>query len=515
MTERSVQIWFQNRRAKIKMIAKRSIETGENCDAIPESMRQYLAMQFDPNKPGARDLFGRTSGLGGYGSGGHSSESTHSGKIVIHHFTCRSLTIGTWRRVGQNAMDLVIFYSPEKATMTYYINNDSAGYKIEYPFSYIKNITLESGDQAPNPNGTPPRPAGLVVELNRPPLFYMDSSNSGGFYQCGDFTEDQQASQVMVHHLGGHPKVLSVQLAKLVSLESFQNRLAFNNYAMSAPVSPQVIDRPASQPDCLGPVNMGMYQDGAVGVNYQAIRGHKRQRSRSVPAAVDFSALQAQMPAYHVQQPSTQFTPPDSSVFAPVPQSAHPVGTNLRVDTSSVYGMDFRSYPMSAPVTASPTDFASPSFFTTGATSEPIPVVANFAPQYNVPYVSPPPMVDPSKVIPQSTSPMPDMSHADPLIADQSPPLSTMHPSTSADMFALGAEHQSNFSDDGLMLSEMYAKQNLNLSVPSPVAMNDPGFEVAMSGLPDQTSPVVTQGDYQGMMMPFETVDPTTLAGGS
>lgn len=72
---------------------------------------------------------------------------------VISHFTCRSLTVGNWRRIGQNAMDLVIFYSPDKACMTYYINNDSAGYKIEYPFAYIKNITLETGDSGPGPNG--------------------------------------------------------------------------------------------------------------------------------------------------------------------------------------------------------------------------------------------------------------------------------------------------------------------------------------------------------------------------
>ncbi len=31
-------------------------------------------------------------------------------------------------------MDLIIFYSPDKCTMTYYINNEQAGYKIEYPF---------------------------------------------------------------------------------------------------------------------------------------------------------------------------------------------------------------------------------------------------------------------------------------------------------------------------------------------------------------------------------------------
>ena len=203
-------------------------------------------------------------------------------------------------------MDLVIFYSPEKSTMTYYINNDSAGYKIEYPFSYIKNISLEPGDQVHNPNGAPSRPGGLVVELNRPPLFYMDSSNSGGFYQCGDFTEDQQASRVMIHHLGGHPKVLSVQLAKLVSLESFQNRLAFNtHYAVSAPVSPHNIHRPASQPNHFVQPQLPMYRDNHLTVNALP-RGHKRQRSRSVPVAVDFSMFRAPMAPFQAPQQQQQ-----------------------------------------------------------------------------------------------------------------------------------------------------------------------------------------------------------------
>lgn len=56
------------RRAKIKNIAKRSIESGEDCDSIPDSMRQYLAMQaYGPGKGLPGSLLGR----GGmpYGSG--------------------------------------------------------------------------------------------------------------------------------------------------------------------------------------------------------------------------------------------------------------------------------------------------------------------------------------------------------------------------------------------------------------------------------------------------------------
>ncbi|EAU39353.1 hypothetical protein ATEG_00707 [Aspergillus terreus NIH2624] len=506
MTERSVQIWFQNRRAKIKMLAKKSIETGEGCDSIPESMRQYLAMQFDPNKPGARDPFGRTGAFGPNGAYPH--DSAPSGKVVIHHFTCRSLTIGSWRRIGQNAMDLVVFYSPEKACMTYYINNDSAGYKIEYPFAYIKNITLESGDQTAQPNGAPPRPGGLIVELNRPPLFYMDSSNSGGFYQCGDFTEDQQASQLLVHHLGGHPKVLSVQLAKLVSLESFQNRLAYNNFAMSAPMSPPFIQRPASQPNQFAPAFVGMYAENPATLSLQqAARGHKRQRSRSVPVAVDFSAMQTPM-SYHMQNPS-QFSQPDSGIFAPVPQSTHPLAVNLRIDTSAPYGFDPRGHPMSAATTNSPSDFASPSLFSTGPPGESTPVATNIHPQFNMPFVSPP--VDSSTLATQAASPYSTVSHADPMIADQSPPMTNMH--ASQEMYGLSNEHQPHFADENMSMSGMFPKHNMNFSVPTTMDVGGNTFDLPIQTLSNHPSPGV-QGDYQSMT-PLENVDPNTLAPGA
>lgn len=434
--------------------------------------------------------------------------------VVIHHFNCRSLTIGSWRRVGQNAMDLVIFYSPDKACITYYINNDSAGYKIEYPFSSIKNITLESGEGSPNSNGIPPRPAGLVIELNRPPNFFMDSSNSGGFYQCGDFTEDQQASQIMMHHLGGHPKVLSVQLAKLVSLESFQNRLmpvAFDMgmnmppaMAASAPVSPN-INRPSSQPS-----QLPVFQENPYAMGFPGARGHKRQRSRSVPAAIDVSMFHQPMPSFHIQHPSQQFVP-DPNIFQPIPQYQNPqqnLGPNLRIDTSSQYGMEFRNpYPMSATTTASPSDYASPGLYGTGAPSENGMTAASFNTPYSMPFLSPSPMVDPSNMIPPSVSPLSSVSHHEPMIADQSPPLNGMHRSASADMFQFPHhDHSSAISDDGLMLSEMYSKQNLNMHVATPEG-STPGMQMY-----DFSEP---QGSSDGMdlpdLMPFETIDPANL----
>lgn len=99
-------------------------------------------------------------------------------------------------------MDLIIFYSRDKACMTYCINYAKPALRSSTHFLYIKNMYLKIGDAEMGNSG------GLVVELNRPPNFFIDSSGSG--------TEDQQASAVMLHHLCGHPKVLSDQLANLV-----------------------------------------------------------------------------------------------------------------------------------------------------------------------------------------------------------------------------------------------------------------------------------------------------------
>lgn len=474
MTERSVQIWFQNRRAKIKNIAKRSIESGEDCDSIPDSMRQYLAMHAYGPKP----MGGMPGQPFPYNNGGLMlNTDTTSGKTVIQHFHCRSLSIGTWRRVGQSTMDLVIFYSPEKACITYYIHNDAAGYKIEYPFAWIKNISLEQGDVQSAVEGASQRSGGLIVELTRPPKFYMDSSGSGGFYECGDFTEDQQASRIFIHHLGGPSKVLSGQLAKLVSLESYQNRHHLfdpNSFGVaSAPVSP-VGHRPASQPNHMvhphHQMNFLAPDPNAGLMGPPAPRGHKRQRSRSVPAAIDFSMIRQPMPSFLIQHES-QSTPTaqEPALFAPQPQYAHQPNfapgpaPGLSIDTSATYGMDLRfAGPMSATTVNSPSEFGTPAFYSG-------PGEAPHHPQVSTPYNNGFLAVDQAAMIGTTNTPLSMASGGDPVIADHSPPLHGLGRSQSADVFGTPGDN-SQFGDDGLYLSESFNKQ---LALPFRSPMND------------------------------------------
>lgn len=499
MTERSVQIWFQNRRAKIKLLAKKSLETGEDIDSIPESMRQYLAMQaMESGKGLGGPYMGRTS-LMPYRSMMLGGDHGGQGKVLIHHLTCRSLSVGKWTRVGQNMMDLIIFYSPEKCTMTYYINNDQAGYKIEYNFNAIKNIYLE------NSEGDGGKMGGIVIELNRPPSFFMDSSpNSNGFFQCGDFTEDQQATQCFTHHLGGNPKVLSGQLAKLVSLETFINRHNPNPFdqvhglSVSAPVSPT--PRPSSQPNFAHP-HVGMFQEQQWGIGqmHSGMRapgpGHKRQRSRSVPMAVDLSMLQTPMPSFYIQHPGeTQGHPHNpNNIYAPVPQQPHQlggVGPNLRIDTQASYGMDMRQYPMSA--TTAPSEYAaSPSFFSQAPENTPLPA-SNFNTPYGSSFLSPMPQ---SANLVHSGSPLSYASHGDPAIVEQSPPPMGMIPrSASADIYPMG---ESAISDDGSSLNEMYSKHTINL----PMHPHSPAYHE--NGQADLD---------MNQLVQFDTVDPSSLS---
>jgi hypothetical protein len=72
-----------HRRAKIKNIAKKSIENGDDCNDIPESMRRYLALQaMESGKALGQSLLGRGNGsMAPYGGGMLLNTDTSSSKV--------------------------------------------------------------------------------------------------------------------------------------------------------------------------------------------------------------------------------------------------------------------------------------------------------------------------------------------------------------------------------------------------------------------------------------------------
>lgn len=243
-------------------------------------------------------------------------------------------------------------------------------------------------------------------------------------------------------------------------------------------------------------------------------RGHKRQRSRSVPVAVDFSLLRRPVPPFliqppqHMQQPGPMAPPQpmqDPTIFAPVPQHHHnaafaqaPVGPNLSIDTSASYGMDFRAQfaaPMSATTLNSPSDFGTPAFFNSAPPTDHMPQHV-FSTPYNNSFLS----IDPAAMIGTSNTPISFIS-GDPVIADQSPPFSGIGRSQSADIFSTPGEHPS-LSEDSLSL-DAYSK-SMNTPFRSP--LGDHSTNHYMSTLSEETfsfqSPPPTS---HKMDLPFRT----------
>jgi hypothetical protein len=123
---------------------------------------------------------------------------------------------------------------------------------------------------------------------------------------------------------------------------------------------------------------------------------------------------------------------------------------------------------MSATTANSPSEYGTPAFFTSGPPTDNVPA-SNFGHHYNIPPYLHTPMGPPPHSA-ASASPMPSMGHPDPVIANQSPPLSSFGRDNSGDMYPMS--HDNGMSDE-LQLSDLYAKQTLNLPFRSPIDEND------------------------------------------
>ncbi|KAI8584860.1 hypothetical protein BDZ88DRAFT_401755, partial [Geranomyces variabilis] len=253
MTERSIQIWFQNRRAKVKLMQKRAAQQVAQQEHVKRRQSlfaqtygmgygQFGAPQLIQPRPTPTPMDGTTTTpvttAMPYAGGRQpphmalqrpmrprqNSEPIRPPQHVIQSWlaspatpspaaqctsflTADSLTIGTWRRLPVAAGDLAVtIISDDLAgtggTIRYEIADGPSRFKIEVPLSTVLAAALEPVDAFR---------AQLVLDVSMPPMFFMETGRTPTWTQCRDFTQGKQGTCCLRHVVRGEPATLAAQ----------------------------------------------------------------------------------------------------------------------------------------------------------------------------------------------------------------------------------------------------------------------------------------------------------------
>ncbi|KAF8651001.1 hypothetical protein AX16_004987 [Volvariella volvacea WC 439] len=186
MGERQTQIWFQNRRAKAKQLAQKGIvEPITTPSTIPPVLTPSLEAELQA--------------------------LIHEDKAVTL-IPCSDLSVGKWRRIAASGHDLLGYFSESDKMLSWFIQSGGHAFKMEVHWDQILeadflNVTPGMGH--------------AKFRLKASPSFFLESivRNYNGkplrlWRRCADWTEDQQASQIMMHEVTG----AAIYLSNLVDL---------------------------------------------------------------------------------------------------------------------------------------------------------------------------------------------------------------------------------------------------------------------------------------------------------
>ncbi|KZV64727.1 homeobox-domain-containing protein [Peniophora sp. CONT] len=186
MQERQTQIWFQNRRAKAKLLDGKVKGKDSTPPQTPPELRQGFEVDLQ-------------------------SLIREEDSITI--IPCYELTIGHWRRIATQIAkhDLVTYVCENRRCLVWYIQSSGYGFKIEVPFDHIKETSYMT---------TTPGKALVTFILSQAPLFFIEEPIvDNGIYtgrrvwkRSADWTEGAQASLDLRHDLVG----ASTQLAHVL-----------------------------------------------------------------------------------------------------------------------------------------------------------------------------------------------------------------------------------------------------------------------------------------------------------
>ncbi|KAF8920134.1 homeobox domain-containing protein [Mucidula mucida] len=183
MEERQTQVWFQNRRAKAKLLQNKKQEVRPRAQSAPDIPPEL-------------------------------SKGSQSDIIALIHedapvtiIPCTDLSVGTWRRIASTTSkhDLVAYVCETKRILVWFVLSNNCGFKMEIPFDSVAESNFTNAG---------PGTALASFTLSKPPSFYVEAPTGGTYTwtQSADWTQGYQASQVLRHEIIG----AAVQLAHLV-----------------------------------------------------------------------------------------------------------------------------------------------------------------------------------------------------------------------------------------------------------------------------------------------------------
>ncbi|KAI7886784.1 homeobox-domain-containing protein [Lichtheimia hyalospora FSU 10163] len=252
MTERSIQIWFQNRRAKEKNLARRTsiaqtrilrmqqwaasaattaCQMQDTYDApiyyyyyyyYYNQQQQQPSSKFPPAPPPPPPPPPPASMVRAQ-SADYNRSPTHqvqptsrsrgatmpplsnmgwsdfSTLLVQHQFSADILEIGTWKRMVMLPNDIHCFCDLVERQLTWVIQDGPLSFKMIFALDSVQTIQLQQlSEDRMEIKLTLQAPEGIA--------FYMNGAN--GWTQCRDFSQDKQATLVPVHRLEGPAVVL-------------------------------------------------------------------------------------------------------------------------------------------------------------------------------------------------------------------------------------------------------------------------------------------------------------------
>ncbi|KAI7902483.1 uncharacterized protein BX663DRAFT_511207 [Cokeromyces recurvatus] len=140
----------------------------------------------------------------------------------IQSISAETLQIGTWKRVTLNPHDLQCQYDKGNKLFSWCIQDGLSKFKMEFPESSLKSIQLM-------PLQTRAGWARLEMFILSAEhiSFYMKSLHQHGWVQCRDYTEDKQASTVLLHQLDGPALALKAELDILLKENPYLASILF------------------------------------------------------------------------------------------------------------------------------------------------------------------------------------------------------------------------------------------------------------------------------------------------